>query len=166
MMTAFTIKKGFTLIELLVVMSIIALLTSVILTSLSGVRSKARDTRRLGDVRQVATALELYRTTNGTYPIVTSWRGYCTGFNSSGTYTTSGATGYIPNLAPNYIPTLPVDPRYPTTGCYLYQSNSAGTEYLFMAYGTVEGPVTPSMIRPVAPTEKDYAVYTSGAAAW
>lgn len=61
-------NHGFTLIELLVVISIIGLLSSVVLASLSSARTKARDTRRTADIRQVQTALELYYDSNGSYP--------------------------------------------------------------------------------------------------
>ena len=60
--------KGFTLIELMVVVSIISLLSSIVLTAVGTVREKARDTRRLEDMRQILIALELYRDTHGTYP--------------------------------------------------------------------------------------------------
>lgn len=60
---------GFTLIELLVVISIIGMLSSVILTSVNSARAKARDARRLVDIRQIANALELYASDhNGQYP--------------------------------------------------------------------------------------------------
>jgi len=62
-------RKGFTLIELLVVIAIIGLLSSVILASLSSARMKARDAKRLSDMRQVMIALELYYSDNGKYPI-------------------------------------------------------------------------------------------------
>lgn len=61
-------NRGFTLIELLVVISIIGMLASVVLASLSGVRSKARDSARIQGLVQLRTALELYRATNGYYP--------------------------------------------------------------------------------------------------
>ena len=59
----FTHKKnqpGFTLIELLVVVSIIGILATIVLVSLNTARMKARDVRRLADLRQVALALEMY----------------------------------------------------------------------------------------------------------
>lgn len=62
-------KKGFTLIELLVVIAIISLLSSVVLTSLNSARSKARDTKRRAELRQLSVALELYYNKYGTYPI-------------------------------------------------------------------------------------------------
>lgn len=62
-------QKGFTLIELLIVIAIIGLLASVVLVSLSNARAKAKDAKRLADVRQYMSALELYYNTNNSYPV-------------------------------------------------------------------------------------------------
>jgi len=52
-------QRGFTLIELLVVIAIIGMLSSVVLASLNSAREKSRDARRLSDIKQIQTALEL-----------------------------------------------------------------------------------------------------------
>ncbi len=53
-------KKGFTLIELLVVIAIIGLLSTIAVVSLNSARQKGRDAKRVADIRQIQTALELY----------------------------------------------------------------------------------------------------------
>jgi len=55
-----TKKKGFTLIELLVVIAIIGLLTTLALLALDSARKSSRDAKRITDVKQMQTALELY----------------------------------------------------------------------------------------------------------
>lgn len=60
-------QKGFTLIELLVVIAIIGLLASVVLLSLNSARARSRDARRVADIAQMRSALELYLNDNGTY---------------------------------------------------------------------------------------------------
>ena len=61
-------KKGFTLIELLVVIAIIGLLSTLAVVALGSARVKARDSKRVSDLKQVQTALELYYTDNNAYP--------------------------------------------------------------------------------------------------
>ena len=61
-------QKGFTLIELLVVIAIIGLLSTLAVVSLNNARTKSRDARRIADVKQIQTALELFFTDNSQYP--------------------------------------------------------------------------------------------------
>lgn len=60
-------NKGFTLIEMLVVIAIIGLLSSVVVIGLGGARSKARDARRVADIRSIQSALEVDYTAVGGY---------------------------------------------------------------------------------------------------
>ncbi|MFA5155213.1 MAG: type II secretion system protein [Patescibacteria group bacterium] len=61
-------QNGFTLIELLVVIAIIGLLSTLSILALNSARSRARDTKRLHDMRQLATALEVYFDIYNSYP--------------------------------------------------------------------------------------------------
>ena len=61
-------KKGFTIIELLVVISIIGLLSTISVVSLNGARIKSRDAKRVSDISQLKTAIELYFNDQGYYP--------------------------------------------------------------------------------------------------
>lgn len=97
-------KKGFTLIELLVVIAIIGILSSVVLASLNTARVKARDARRISDIKQIQLALELYYDSNNNYP--------------------TGLT--VANLVtPGYLPVLPTDPS--TSTGYTYAALGSGT---------------------------------------
>jgi len=66
-MQIFAKKKGFTLIELLVVIAIIGILAGIVLVSMGGAKSKARDAKRQTDVRQLVTAQEMYYSDNAKY---------------------------------------------------------------------------------------------------
>ncbi len=66
-------KKSFTLVELLVVVAIISILAAGLLVGLGTARKKARDARRLADLRNVQSALEAYYAQNNEYPAATSW---------------------------------------------------------------------------------------------
>lgn len=61
-------KQGFTLIELLVVIAIIGILATLAVVALQNARKNARDAKRIADIKQIQTALELYFNDVGEYP--------------------------------------------------------------------------------------------------
>lgn len=65
-------QKGFTLLELLVVIGIIGLLASILVVNLTSARRRARDTKRVADIRNLQTASEDYYGKNGKYPTLIS----------------------------------------------------------------------------------------------
>jgi len=102
-------KKGFTLVELLVVIAIIALLSTLSVVALNSARAKARDARRLSDIKQIRTALDMYLDSNMKYPdplnaSSTLGTGNFACLTSAGWTTTSGCSGNI------FMQTVPSDP--------------------------------------------------------
>lgn len=75
-------SKAFTLVELLVVISIVGVLSSVTTASLNSAREKARDARRLSDIKNIQIALELYHDKYGHYPNRYAYSTYSTSWNN------------------------------------------------------------------------------------
>ncbi len=121
-------KKGFTLIELLVVIAIIGLLSTLAVVALNSARSKARDAKRIADIKQVQTALELFFNDQGSYPAATATLG-------SGSYVCLGTAGWgTAGCAGAYMGLVPAAP---TPGVdYVY--TSAGVDAYSITF-TLEG---------------------------
>lgn len=81
-------QSGFTIVELLVVIVVIAILAGLAITAYIGVQERARDTQRETNMRELATALELFRTDNGFYP---KW----SGFMNSRQWAVPGLSNYV-----------------------------------------------------------------------
>lgn len=146
-MFSYSKQKGFTLIELLVVIAIIGILSSVVLASLNSARKKGRDARRVSDLKQLQTALELYFNDNENYPIV-----------ATAAQVADGTNGLVAKgLSSTYISTIPNDPLGGTT-YYWYISNASGSYYCLGA--TLEGTVsaTSTCNGTIDPTNSTYKV--------
>lgn len=107
-------QSGFTLVELLVVVAILGLLSTIVMTSLTGARKKARDARRVADLRQINTAIQFYINDNGHAPYVGTLN--CQSSNSGDSSCSqvnevvSGSWTQLENDLSAYIEKLPVDP--------------------------------------------------------
>lgn len=140
--------RGFTLIELLVVIAIIAILSSVVLASLSAARTKARDARRAADMNQILTALNLYYDQYGCLPTTdtpspcrpagsTYLEGNGGGWDYSSQTGNAGASTYDQNSATfmkflveaGYMSRVPVDPVN-----NMDDNNITGTKYAYRYY--------------------------------
>jgi len=123
-------RKGFTLIELLIVIAIISVLATLLMVNFIGVRQRARDAQRKSDLRQLQSALEIYRSDNGSYPHGSSSVAdifLC----PNGTTLCTGSTycfGNNPTCSTIYMQNMPVDPSgsgYYNNGNYFYQSDGS-----------------------------------------
>lgn len=108
-------KKGFTLVELMIVITIIAVLATIGVASFTRIQKQARDTKRKGDLRTLATGLQAYFTEKQTYPTT--------------------AEG-VAILLPNYVPVEPKDPQTKTS--YKYTNDATNNAYSMCA--TLETP--------------------------
>ena len=136
-------KKGFTLIELLVVIAIIGLLSTLAVVALNNARSKARDAKRISDIKQIQTALELYYNDANSYPATVAAplpAGQCLS-STNGFAAACAGTTYM-----SIFPTAaaPIDGTCTLAqNTYTYTMGTNGTTYsLTYCLGGVTGGVT------------------------
>jgi len=123
-------RNGFTLIEILIVVAIIAILASIVLVGIGPTEKLGRDSRRVSDLHEVQTALELYYSKCGYYPgdIPSGSGGACTGFTAIGGYSQLVTVIQGSGLGVN---TMPNDP---TVGAnYYYAATPTGDSYILEA---------------------------------
>ena len=117
-------QRGFTLIELLVVIAIIGLLSTLAVVALNSARLKARDAKRIADVKQIQTALELYFNDSDSYPPAAGGIPYVLGVDvtclGSGGFQAAGCS------APIYMGLVPSNPT-PNGTAYTYNALLAGS---------------------------------------
>ncbi len=112
-------KSGFTLIELLVVIAIIGLLSTLSILALNTARARSRDAKRISDVKQMQTALEMYFNDNNAYPPTTAI--------VAGNPIATGTVTYM-----GVVPTAPTPAdgtACATANSYVYTNTGAGSTY-------------------------------------
>jgi general secretion pathway protein G len=129
-----TNQKGFTIVELIVVVATIAVLAAIVLTNVNQYTAKARDAKRMTDLKQIRIALQMYYEQNGGYPVIARWATSEVTTYDSGARWASLQTALAP-----YLSKLPGDPRPIgtggpwTTGTYHYAYSSDGQIYDLVA---------------------------------
>jgi prepilin-type N-terminal cleavage/methylation domain-containing protein len=115
--------SGFTLIEILIVVAIIAILSSVVLVGLGPTQQAGRDARRLSDLRETQTGLELYYSKCGYYPGGAA-PAACPAWAANSTWAAMAAslTGSAIGVA-----SVPIDPTAGKT--YYYTAFTGGSSY-------------------------------------
>jgi len=68
-----TKNRGFTLVELLVIIAVIGILATLAVIALQQARSRTRDSKRVADIKQIQTTLELFFNEQGRYPTIDEW---------------------------------------------------------------------------------------------
>lgn len=124
-------QKGFTLIELLVVIAVIGILAGVILASLNSARGKARDAKKIAEMKAVATALELYYDKYGYYVLwqQTAWGIDCVGFRGT---STANNTFMKPLVDEGFLSAYPNDTRGDCYMQYRHEKNAQGYRLIFL----------------------------------
>ena len=115
-------KKAFTMIEILISIAIISVLTAVGIVSYVSINTNARDAKRRGDIEQIRSALEFYRSDNGYYPAI----GPDTFVDASGLLSVTDMT--------NYIAAIPSDPKGSTQPYKYKATNGSGTPAKYYGY--------------------------------
>lgn len=137
-------NKGFTLIELLVVIAIIGLLSTLAVVALNSARQKSRDSKRVADVKQVQTALELYFADANGYPTAASavelgvspQKALCTG---GWTDSCSSGTTYMGLVPAKPMPADTATCQAGTANQYMYTSANGTTYSLTFCLGGAVG---------------------------
>jgi len=134
-------NKGFTLIELLVVIAIIGLLSTLAVVALNSARQKSRDSKRVADIKQIQTALELYFADQNLYPAAPTGNLGDTGATalcSTGWAATCGTDTTYMGLVPD-APTPQDGDCTLANNEYIYAQTGSGSGYTlsFCLGGTV-----------------------------
>ena len=130
---ALAINKGFTLVELLVVMAILGILATIITGGFKNALMRGRDTRRKSDLKQIATALELFYHDWGYYPSESQGKILACPFFSDLTTCESqcqvcewGSTAEFTDRRTTYLKKIPKDPF--VIQKYIYRTVGSGNK--------------------------------------
>lgn len=106
-------QRGFTLLEMMVVVAIIAILAAILIPNFTHARAQAATSACMGNIKTIATALELYYTDKQSYPAAA---------NTAVDTTATGSGGILDG----YLGQPPVDPGAGAGKYYTFTTSSSG----------------------------------------
>jgi len=138
-------ERGFTLIEMMIVVAIIAILVAILVPNFMRARAQAQTAACEANLKEIATALELYQTDHQAYPDVTAL---------------TDVTNTEANLG-SYLRQTPIDPVAPTS---FYQYETTGYDTGSATYTIVcPGSHDPATMTAIGGTAaKVHITYSSG----
>lgn len=101
--------------------AVIGILAGIVLVSMSSARARARDARRIADIREVVSAVEMFYGDNGFYPITSNW-------------------SELEWMLSDYLFPLPIDPLNEYPCVYSYNSHG-GIHYKITYCSESEGKI-------------------------
>ncbi len=141
-------EDGVTLIEMMVVLVIIAIIAAMIVPNVIDRPDRARVTVAETDIRAIASALELYRLDNRTYPTTGQGLAALVSRPSSAPIPSNWAAG-------GYLPELPVDPW---NNEYVYTSPGRDGAYDLVSLGADGAPGGEGTAADISRFDRDLAV--------
>lgn len=152
---------GFTIVELLIVIVVIAILAAIVIVAYNGIQTRAKDTRKQSDIKQVQKLVEAYNAEHGEYPVTASniqSAAATTVRSDANCYTGTQQEDWVPGVGK--LPQSKENPNKGVTansrGCYMYASD--GLRYVISAWNNIEsGPRTDTMYRRLGFREMGYS---------
>jgi type II secretion system protein G len=130
-------QRGFTLLEMMVVVAIIAILAGILIPNFTRARAQAQTAACIGNMKTIATALELYYTDKESYPVATS---------------ASIDSAFMQNTMSGYLSILPHDPAAQPNTFYMLTTVSAASNAGVAGYTIwCPGSHDPATLQNIAP---------------
>jgi type II secretion system protein G len=121
--------SGFTLMEIMIVMAILAILMAVGAGAFTSSMRKGRDSTRKANLRSITTALDMYYSDKGKYPVGVNGEIRGCGSDAAPTLCTDGVFKDVNNTL--YMAKIPSDP---ISSLKYYYVSASGVQYQIYAH--------------------------------